>query len=217
MEAEERTWKELFETFFADLLEHLAPDLRGQLYFEGAFCLELAALDLGFEREAAEHGFVLAAEVPHQRDGSRLVLVQVETRPGPRSRIEARLERSFRRLCHGLRRPVLPLVVHLAGSAPSGHRCLVRGDAGVELFRLDYRSVNLACARAESHLGRSRLAPALAARMRSERWSRLELQLECMAAVLASELDAERQSLLLRAIEVPWPNGTAGSGGAVAT
>ena len=196
------------------------PDLRGQLYFEGAYCLELAALGLGFEDETTSRGFELVAEVPHHRHEHCLVLAQVVTWPGSVTGLEARLERNYRRLSLGLRRPVMPVVVHLserprmgalAGktrgrksrSAGLDRRCLVRGDAGVELFRLDYRSVDLSAARAECHLGRSRLAPALASRMCSAVWSPAELQLECMAAVLASELRAEWQELLLRAIEAP--------------
>ena len=139
------------------------------------------------------------------RDGRpRLVLVHVEIETEFRKRHAARMLRYYFQIRSRFPdESVLPIALYLEGG-PAGHRVLGESDrvAGFEVLRFRYHAIGLSQELAETHLDRSNaLGWALAALMKSKRYSPAEHKLECLRRIATAGLDEARSFLLANIVE----------------
>lgn len=198
----DRLFKELFETFFGDLLSLVVPRLRPKLRPEAArFLRGELFVD---SAEGAKRQVDLLAEVPSTEGRRpRYVLVHVE--------VEARARRSMaRRLCRyammiRLRhdKPVLPIVVYLRGGKPDVVRETYRETLwGDETLRFHYYAFGLSGSSAEHYLEKDEpLAWALSSLMQRDEASPARHKLDCMSRVSKASLQDSEKYLLAYCVE----------------
>jgi hypothetical protein len=187
--------KELFQTFFADLIHLAAPAAAQRLRLaEASFRDKQAFTDWP---EGNRREMDLVAEVPMVETG-RPALVHIEIEAVARAGMGERFWRYYMqlRLRHGL--PVFPLLVNLKGGRPGPHDQEVSDCLGTfETARFRYRVFGLSGCSAAAYLARPEpLAWALAALMRRGTWSRAEHKIECLRRIATAELPASHRYLL---------------------
>ena len=199
MTSHDQLAKDLFQTFFADLLRLAAPEAALRLRPEEAVFLDKQAFTDWPEGDRREMD--LLARVPRgdlEEEATGDILVHVEMEAEARSGMAERIWQYYMqiRLRHGL--PVIPILVNLKGGRPGPRRdTLSEGFGEVETVRFHYRAFSLSGCRAEEYLTRPEpLAWALAALMRPGRWSRAEQKIECLRRIAAAEVTASSRWLL---------------------
>jgi len=188
--------KDLFRTFFADLLRLAAPEAAPRLRLDGAVFLDKQAFTDWPEGDRREMD--LLAEVPVADLTDHRILVHVEVEAEARSGMTDRIWQYYMqiRLRHGLL--VVPLLVNLKGGRPGVHREVL--DEGFEepaTARFRYRVFGLSGCSAEEYLALPEpLGWALAALMRPGKRSRAEHKIECLRRISRADLSSSRRWLL---------------------
>jgi hypothetical protein len=187
--------KSLISTFFHDFLHLAVPNSSPRLVGEATFLDKELFLDwpTGSRRELD-----LLARVPME-EGREPVLVHVEIESRARTGMDQRLWRYYMqiRLRHDLL--VLPILVNLRGGRPwVGLEVLEEGLDAAAPVAFPYRVLGLSGCRAEEWLARHEpIAWAFAALMRSGRWSRAELKIECLRRVYRSAVTGFHKEVLV--------------------
>lgn len=201
MTSHDQLFKDLLTNFFGDLLLLAAPRLARRLRPEAArFLSGELHTDLP---EGSRRELDLVAEVPSREGAPELVLVHVEVEATARRGIGRRLWRYAMQLRLRHDRPVLPLVLFLAG----GPRGIVwRSERErlweVELATFRYLAWGLRASSAERFARRDEpLAWALAALMRPRRWRPGRQKLACLRSIARADLDEARRFLLANCVE----------------
>jgi len=192
--------KDLFQTFFADLLRLAAPEVANGLRLDEAVFLDKQAFTDWPEGDRREMD--LLAQVPRgdpsAEDGEGGILVHVEVEAEARSGMAQRIWQYYMqlRLRHGL--PVVSILVNLRGGRPGARReALNEGFGGLDTVRFHYQAFSLSGCGAEEYLSRPEpLAWALAALMRPGRRNRAEQKIECLRRIAAAEMSAAGRWLL---------------------
>jgi hypothetical protein len=187
--------KELFKTFFADLMRLAAPEATEGLHLAEASFRETQAFTDWPEGDRREMDLVAAVRTI---ETGLPALVHVEIETVARAGMGERLWRYYMqlRLRHGL--PVLPLLVNLKGGRSGAQDQEVSDRFGTfETARFRYRALGLSGCSAAAYLARPEpLAWAMAALMRRGSWSRAEHKLECLRRIAKAELPASHRYLL---------------------
>lgn len=201
MTSHDQLFKDLVVHFFGDLVRLMAPRLVRRLRAEEASWLRSELhTDLP---EGSRRQLDLVAEVPARGDEPELVLVHVEIESAARPGIGRRMWRYGMQLRLRHERPVLPLVLFLAGG-PRGiaWRSEVERLWEVELARFRYLAWGIGGSVAERYARRPEpLAWALAALMRPRRWRPARQKLECLRRIAHADLDEARRFLLANCVE----------------
>ena len=196
MTSHDQLAKDLFRTFFADLLRLAAPEAAPRLRLDDAVFLDKQAFTDWPEGDRREMD--LLAEVPVADLTDHRILVHVEVEAEARSGMTDRIWQYYMqlRLRHGLL--VVPLLVNLKGGRPGVHREVL--DEGFEepaTTHFRYRVFGLSGCSAEEYLALPEpLAWALAALMRPGKRSRAEHKIECLRRISMADLSASRRWLL---------------------
>ncbi len=199
----DQLFKELLQTFFADFLRIVAPDVAARLRLETPRFLDK---ELFTDTTEGEHRYLdLLAKVEALDGEEELVLVHVEIEADARGK-EAMGHRMWRYAMQlWLRddKPVLPVVLYLKGGAPDVVRTTAeRSFAGHELATFTYWAFGLSRSRAAEYLDRPEvLASALAALMDPGNLSAPEHRIECLRRVGQAEVDDARRFLLANIVE----------------
>lgn len=200
MTSHDQLFKDLFEAFFGDLVRLVVPWLAARTRPDRArFLRDELFVDLP---AGASRRLDLVAEVPARKGEPELVLVHVEIEGRMRRALERRMWRYAMQLRLRHQRPVVPLVVSLAGG-PAGveRRVLVDELWGEELARFTYFVFGLRRAPAAEYLARPEpLAWALAALMQSAE-PLPERKIACLRPIARADLSAARRFLLANCVE----------------
>ena len=199
MTSHDQLFKDLFRTFFQELLLLVDAGLAACLSPEAVFLDKELFLDLpeGKRREAD-----LLVEVP-ERAGGRKLLIHVEIEHRARAGIGRRLWRYFLQLHLRHSGPVVSLVVFLHGGPP-GSRWAVHVERldERELVRFSYLSFGISRLPAEALLERPEpLAWALAALARPGALGRARLKLELLRKIAEAPVGEAEQFLLTNCVE----------------
>lgn len=201
MTSHDQLFKDLLTSFFGDLLLLAAPRLARRLRPEAArFLSGELHTDLP---EGSRRELDLVAEVPSREGEPELVLVHVEVEATARRGIGRRLWRYAMQLRLRHDRPVLPLVLFLAGG-PRGIVWRTERERlwEVELATFRYLAWGLRASSAERFARREEpLAWALAALMRPRRWRPGRHKLACLRSIARADLDEARRFLLANCVE----------------
>jgi hypothetical protein len=197
----DQLFKDLVVNFFADLVRLMAPRLARRLRPESATWLRGEVhTDLP---EGARRELDLVAEVPAREGEPELVLVHVEIEAAARPGIGRRMWRYGMQLRLRHERPVLPLVLFLAGG-PRGIAWRTERERlwEVELTRFRYLAWGIGGSTAERFVRRPEpLAWALAGLMRPRRWRPARHKLECLRRIAHADLDDARRFLLANCVQ----------------
>jgi hypothetical protein len=187
--------KDLFQTFFADLLRLAAPEAAARLHLDAAVFLDKQAFTDWPEGDRREMD--LLAEVPVQEAEVR-ILVHIEVESEARSGMTERIWHYYMqlRLRHGLL--IFPLLINLKGGRPGIFlEILNEGFEELETARFRHRTFGLSGCTAEEYLALPQpLAWALAAVMRPGTWSRAEQKIACLRRIATAGVSASRGWLL---------------------
>jgi hypothetical protein len=188
-------FKKLFETFFADLLRLVAPELLARFPLERVQFRDKQSFTDWPEGNRREMD--LLAQVERSRKPAVLVHVEIEARA--RRTMDQRLWQYYMqiRLREGLQ--VIPILVNIRGG-PAGvtRQTSVEGADGEETARFQHRCFGVGGCLAEEYLAKPEpLAWGLAALMQSRRWNRVEQKLECLRRIAAAPGLSEIQTHLL--------------------
>lgn len=201
MTSHDQLFKDLLTNFFGDLLLLAAPRLARRLRPEAArFLSGELHTDLP---EGSRRELDLVAEVPTRQGEPELVLVHVEVEGAARRGIGRRLWRYAMQLRLRHDRPVLSLVLFLAGG-PRGISWRSESERlwETEVATFRYLAWGLGASAAERFARREEpLAWALAALMRPRRWRPARHKLECLRPIARAELDEARRFLLANCVE----------------
>jgi hypothetical protein len=191
--------KDLFQTFFGDLLRLAAPAAAKRLRLESTRFVDKQAFTdwpAGVRREMD-----LLAEAS-ARTGDLRILIHVEIEAKASATMAERLWKYYMqlRLRHGLL--VLPILVNLRGGKPGLRKALWDEGFEARTARFRYRSFSPAGCQAEDYLALAYpLAWALAALMRRGRWSRAEQKMACLRRIATAKFDPDRSWLLRNWVE----------------
>lgn len=200
MGEEDRSFKELLEAFFGDLLSLMVPDLAAHLQAEGAeFIRDEFFADAP---ETKRRQVDLLAKVPTDRGEEELVLVHVEVEGQAGSGMGRRMWQYAMLIRSRHELPLIPLVVYLRGGKPGAHEEIHSEVVlGHEMVRFHYFSFGLSGSSAEEHLARPEpLAWALSSLMRDKELTKARHRLEAMRRILRADLDVRREYLLGRCV-----------------
>lgn len=188
--------KNLFETFFTDFMHLAAPEAAARLRLPEAVFLDKQAFTDWPEGDRREMD--LLAEAPVKEEAGESVLVHIEIESSARAGMAMRFWRYYMqlRLRHDLQ--VLPILVNLKGGRPGVRReRLKEGFEEWETASFRFRVFSLSGCSAKDYLALSEpLAWALAALMRSGRWSRAEHKLQCLRRIAEAEMPGGHRWLL---------------------
>ncbi|HBL29527.1 MAG TPA: hypothetical protein DD490_22055 [Acidobacteria bacterium] len=190
--------KSLISTFFPDFLHLVAPDAALRLRPGEATFLDKELFldwpDLGRRREVD-----LLARVPVEEPDGPPVLVHVEIEARAGSGMSQRLWRYFMQIRLRFDLLVLTVLVNLRGGRPGvGLEVLQEGLDATAPVVFPYRVLSLSGCLADDWLSRKEpIAWAFAALMRSKRWSRAELKIECLRRVARSEVAGIEREVLV--------------------
>ena len=199
MTSHDQLAKDLFQTFFRDLLHLAAPGAARRLRLESTVFVDKQAFTdwpAGVRREMD-----LLAEASARHEQLR-VLIHVEIEAKASAAMAERLWKYYMqlRLRHGAL--VLPILVNLKGGRPGLRQELWHEGFEPRTARFRFRSFSPSGCRAEDYLSRaSPLAWALAALMRRGRWSRAQHKMECLRRIAAARFDPDRSWLLRNWVE----------------
>jgi hypothetical protein len=203
----DQLFKEVFQTFFADLLRLVIPELAQQLDLEH---IELLREEFFTDLPQGERRRLdLLAATAWRKLGKEAVrrapppLVHVEIESQAHRAPPDRWMRYGMQIILRHRRPVLPIVVILRGGRSGIRRVVHRVQAGgLELSSFAYYAFGVAASPAEEFLARDEpLAWALAALMRPGPRSRAGLKTECLNRLANASLDDARRFLLVNVVE----------------
>ncbi len=198
----DQLFQALLESFFAEFLELVVPHFSRRLRLDRVDFLR-------------EKGFTSR---PEGRLLIRDLLARLRTREPPPKQVDfhVEVERKFRhsmaprmrryhhqRSAHRPRQTLVSIVLFLTGG-PAGvvRQSLEEKLWGEEIDRFWYYSFGLEKCLAEEWVDRPQpLAAALAALMRSRKWSRAEQKLRCLQAIARADVDEERRFLLVNLVE----------------
>ena len=187
--------KSLITTYFRDFLTLAAPDsVRHLRPDEAVFLDKELCLDWpdGNRRELD-----LLARVPVETgDLEILVHVEIESRAG--AGMEQRMWRYYMqiRLRHELL--ILPILLNLRGGRAGVRLEVLEEGVGAARVTFPYHALGLSGCQAEDWLARPEpIAWAFAALMRSRRWSRAELKIECLRRIVRSGVTGMGKEVLV--------------------
>ncbi len=204
MNRHDQMFKDLFRSFFPELVRLADPGLAARLAEDlgsGAitFLDKEVFHDLpdGRRREAD-----LLAEIP-AGSGQRKPLVHIEIERQFRTTISRRLWRYSFQICLYYARPVVSIVVFLRGGPP-GARWIVCAEEAFdqEIHRFRFLSIGLSRMPAETFLARPEpLAWALAALARPGDLGRARLKLALLKKIASAQIGEAKQFLLTNCVE----------------
>jgi hypothetical protein len=187
--------KELFQTFFTDLIRLAAPEAAEKLCLAEASFRDKQAFTDWPEGDRREMD--LLAEVPGMEAGPP-ALIHIEIEAVARAGMGERFWLYYMqlRLRYGLL--VVPILINLKGGRPGPHdEELSEGFGKVQTARFSYRVFGLSGCSAADYLARPEpLAWALAALMRTGKRSRAQHKIECLRRIAAADLPANHRYLL---------------------
>jgi hypothetical protein len=187
--------KELFQTFFTDLIRLAAPEAAEKLRLAEASFRDKQAFTDWPEGDRREMD--LLAEVPAVEAGPP-ALIHIEIEAVARAGMGERFWLYYMqlRLRYGLL--VIPVLINLKGGRPGPHdEELSEGFGKVQTARFSYRVFGLSGCTAADYLARPEpLAWALAALMRPGKRSRAQHKIECLRRIAAADLPANHRYLL---------------------
>lgn len=193
-------FKKLFETFFADLLRLVAPEVSTTLVLERVQFRDKQSFTdwpAGSRREMD-----LLAEV-ECRDGEPGVLVHVEIESRARPTMPLRLWQYYMQLRLRAGLVVIPILVNLKGGPPGVTvQTRTEGIGGLKIARFEHLCFGVSGCLAEEFLSRPEpLAWGLAALMKSRRWNRAEQKVECLRRIAEARLSGLGPLLLVNCVE----------------
>jgi hypothetical protein len=188
--------KSLITTFFHDFVHLAAPDSARRLRpGEATFVDKEVFTDWpdGNRREPD-----LLVKVP-VKTGDREVLIHVEIESRASSDMDQRLWRYYMQIRLRYELLVLPILVNLRGGQPGAElEILAEGVETAMPVVFPYRVLGLSGCQAEDWLARPEpIAWAFAALMRSRKWSRAELKMECLRRVAESGVTGMGKEVLV--------------------
>ena len=198
----DKLFKTVFKTFLGDLLELVHPELAATLDLD-----HLKYLSEGLFADFRKEGHAtpdLVAEAATRDGEPQIVLVHVEVEGEFGQAIDQRVFRYSMHLTLMEKKPVISIVVFLAGGASGVEvREIVTCVGPIEVWRFRYLGLGLSQSLAEEFVDRPQpLAAALAALMRSRVWDKVERKVRCLRAISqADNLDMRARFLLARVVD----------------